>query len=780
MRLCVRGFWRMVLTGRLMPKKSRPAPMPGLLNLPFRAQPARLRPSRRFAPRQHHAARREVTARGPVDLPIAPQVGAGADQQRNDCGPACVRMALDYLGLAPGVSIDALSSQIDQADDGTLPQELVALAASHGASAFVMNLAPGQLPEPPVIALVRYSGFERDRVQDKRYWDLSAQNPALMHWAWWLGTVTIDGRLMSVWNDPLFAGRAGKAVLHPMDAFERAYVPYGASRVAIKFPAIVNPPPEGASPALRVTPAAAEGVNLRSSPEVRPDNLIRLLTAGTPVGVLEDAVSARAKMTSGQTAHWLAVRTLDGVDGYVAAWLMREIKQPPAHALTDRTALTRAAAVLHGTPGGAPLWSVADGAPLRVLDNNGPDWPTRIGAAGEWLEVESYAFKRGFVRADLLTLPPEADRRTAVADENLWFGDSAWLYGIHDDYGAQRGELFPNKRGWVLFTEDVSGNGATPIAAWAANPVAHGVLVRLNNGYNDGFRGPGTIPEPHGYDQFAQRCAAWVSRSMAGLPAQSTATFIIGNEMNNPREWPNPHGDPHTFNPRIPITPQGYADCFNRVYRAIKAVAPHARVVPGAVDPYNALYMDCLHYFTQMLAGIQQLDGFAFHTYTHGPEVSRIESLKTFDHDPLRWQYYDFRSYTTLMDHIPGKWRQLPVFITETDQTPTDANPQAWTGGRNGWVRAVYAELARWNAQPHAQQIQALILYRFARGGGSDALYCLQDKPEILAEFRDAVAGGDVRWRFAAPVAREAARRAEPRQSAKPVVKRRRRRKAIL
>jgi hypothetical protein len=335
-----------------------------------------------------------------------------------------------------------------------------------------------------------------------------------------------------------------------------------------------------------------------------------------------------------------------------------------------------------------------------------------------------------------------------VDDGKLLFGDSAWLFGIHDDYGGRRAELFPNKRGWVLFTEDVGGNGASPVAAWASNPVAHGVLVRLNNGYNDGFRGPGTIPGPGGYDAFAQKCAGWVQRSMAGLGADATATFIIGNEMNNPREWPNPNGDSHTLNMAAAISPQGYADCFNRVYRAIKAVAPNARVVPGAVDPYNALYMDCLHYFTQMLARIEALDGFAFHTYTHGPDVSRISSLQTFGNDPLRWQYYDFLSYATLMDHVPAKWRHVPVYLTETDQTPTDSMPNAWTGGRNGWVRAAYSEIQRWNAQPYAQQIQTLILYRFARGGGSDALYCLQDKPDILAEFRDTVASTDFRWRF--------------------------------
>ncbi len=162
-----------------------------------------------------------------------------------------------------------------------------------------------------------------------------------------------------------------------------------------------------------------------------------------------------------------------------------------------------------------------------------------------------------------------------------------------------------------------------------------------------------------------------MQRTLAGTTSDAVCTFIIGNEMNNPREWPNPDGDPNQFNLACAITPQGYADCFNRVYRAIKAVAPNARVVPGAVDPYNALYLECMQYFTQMLARIDALDGFAFHTYTHGPETSRITSLETFGNDPLRWQYYDFRSYTTLLDHIPAKWRQ-PAGLSDRDRSNAD------------------------------------------------------------------------------------------------------------
>ena len=727
-------------------------PGSGLIDLPIHAQPKRLRV--KSAPR----------SRGFAPLPFAGQVGPGADTRRNDCGPACVRMALDFLNKAPGVTIDALAAQIDAEDNGTNWVELVSLARSHGADAYFETLGPNEAPEAPAIVLIRYNGFARDSVQDKAYWDLSNRDASVFHWAWWLGNTEVNGQMMSVWNDPLFTGDAGKNVLHSLDELQRAYVPYFGTRVAIKFTGIFNPP---AAPlqTLFVTPRDPDGVNMRTSPEYRADgaNLLRNVPAGARMTVLENADAARLKLGAPAWTHWLRVQTQEGQVGFVAAWLVTSATAPdatpPAVTSMKLVSASRAATLLNA-PNGAGVWSVADGAPLRVLPTNGVDWRTKLGNPAAWLEVETYAFKRGFVRGDAVALPAALDARQAIGDAKLAFGDSAWLYGIHDDFGARRADLFGAKKGWVLFTEDVGGAGSSAFQAWAANPTGFGVLVRLNNGYNDGFRGPGTIPDLAGYDAFAQKCASWVQRTMAGVANDFVCTFIIGNEMNNPREWPNPNGDADVMNRDAAITPQGYADCFNRVYRAIKAVAPNARVAPGAVDPYNALYLDCLAYFTQMMAGISALDGFAFHTYTHGPEVSRVTSLSAFQNDPLRWQYYDFMSYTTLMDHVPAKWRDLPVYLTETDQTPTEQNPNAWTGGRNGWVRAAYEEIARWNAQPLAQQIQALILYRWVRGGGSDATYCLQDKPEILTELKDTIAATDLRWRWAPPATRALAERA--------------------
>nr|MBP8242206.1 hypothetical protein [Thermoflexales bacterium] len=180
---------------------------------------------------------------------------------------------------------------------------------------------------------------------------------------------------------------------------------------------------------------------------------------------------------------------------------------------------------------------------------------------------------------------------------------------------------------------------------------------------------------------------------------------------------------------------------------AIKAVSPRHLVIPGAVDPYNARAGSSLDWFKRMLAKLDDVDGFALHAYTQGGSASLVSSLDPFGDDPLRWQYYHFRCYTTFLDAIPARWRNKPVFITETNATPT-ATEMAWSGGRNGWTQAAYAEIQRWNQQPHAQQIRALLLYRWVVGGGSDGQYSILRQSGVQDDFRATVAGNDYRWRW--------------------------------
>lgn len=441
--------------------------------------------------------------------------------------------------------------------------------------------------------------------------------------------------------------------------------------------------------------------------------------------------------------RWQKIRAPDGREGYVAygyddqVYLSDEKPAGPTDPVT--TVWTISDLNVRDAPLGNIIWTVGNGTALAVLEDPVAA-AKKVGMGGKWLNVRTPGpeAKEGFVAAWYVTADKPADTRQPMTQARL--GESPFIYGIHDPFDPK---VFANGRGWVLFTEAVGhnaqhagGNQASYIK-WVED--GFGVIARLNNGYNDA----GTVPTPQFYSDFAAACAQWVRNSIdPNRPAHSCHIWIIGNEMNNPREWPgNIDGQGGQ-----PITPEGYADCFNRAYAAIKAEQPDAIVCPGAVDPYFGPGSDNGQWFRQMLAHITQLDGFALHSYTHGTDPGLITSLQRFGQDAngnwvdpgniLRWQYYNFFAYRTYMDMIPPKWRRVPVFITETDQV------EPWADKNSGWVQAAYAEIDRWNQQPNAQQIRALLLYRWPNLDQ----WGFQDKQGVHRDLRKAVKQG-YRWR---------------------------------
>ena len=488
-------------------------------------------------------------------------------------------------------------------------------------------------------------------------------------------------------------------------------------------------------PILQVLPGTG-GLNLRAAPG---GALIAVLTDGSYLCVREAIESARPKI--GVAGQWLQVVTTSGTAGFVSAqfvqlFLNGSVPEPP----TPRPALPKEIVAQNTVIANSDLvlangWRVMTGTPLRITE--GGNWANKIGDANQTVRVQSFAFKDGSVRGSDVRAPAKADLRTLVDDAVLPFGINAFTFGMHDSFDRN---LFAGsgRTGWVLFTSLVGGDPLPNYVDWAVN--GYGVIGRLNNDYG----GSGTIPTPDRYDEFAQRCATWVKSAQTQIGSgadKHRRVWIIGNEMNNPREWPE-----EGRNPSKAIQPEQYADCFNRVRRAIKLIDGKAIVVPGAIDPYNATWGNPLDYWNRILARIEDLEGLALHAYTHGPQPNLITSLGTFGDDPLRWQYFDFRCYTTFLDCVPQRFRDRPIYLTETNATPHNGQA-AWAGGRNGWVPEAYREIARWNTQPQAQQIQALILYRWIRGGGADAQFAISEKPGVQDDFRDAVRGQDNRWR---------------------------------
>ncbi len=81
--------------------------------------------------------------------------------------------------------------------------------------------------------------------------------------------------------------------------------------------------------------------------------------------------------------------------------------------------------------------------------------------------------------------------------------------------------------------------------------------------------------------------------------------------------------------------------------------------------------------------------------------------------------------------------RDLPVFITETDQGDVQ-----WQNENTGWVRAAYAEIDAWN-RSNTQKIRSLILYRWPQVAGDR--WGIEGKANMIADFRAAL-GQRLRW----------------------------------
>jgi len=473
---------------------------------------------------------------------------------------------------------------------------------------------------------------------------------------------------------------------------------------------------------------------------------------GDVLDSLEPEEETRAKL--GRRGQWLHIRTPAGVEGYVAAWYLGLYRgtagdgEPISHVIVHSSIGLN---VRQGPGTDPPIWHVVDGTVLEVREN--PKMVADKVGKDAWLQVRTPSLHEGYVNTLYVRAKRLADKRKPVEDAALPRGECAWIFGIHaaDSPGANFRPLFEgkNKTGWALFTQEVRADPdhdhGHDYTSWAND--GYGVIVRLNYGYEPN----GTLPVHTEYHNFAAACARYVQNS------PGCHIWVIANEQNNVREHPGGSGHPTEH-----ITPQRYAEAFNLARRRIKDVQPEAIVVPGAVDPYFGLPWpltgQCyrpLDYFREMLSCIDDLDGIALHTYTHWLDVELITKKTVFTDDPLppgtvHEHYYDFLAYRSFAEAIPAKWRDRPIYITESNHWLALEHPPrneqekrkvGWVNVDRGWVRAAYEEIDRWNNAPHAQQIHCLLLYRWT----SDA-WAIEHKMEVQKDFKKAL-DHDYRWR---------------------------------
>ncbi len=517
-------------------------------------------------------------------------------------------------------------------------------------------------------------------------------------------------------------------------------------------------------------------LKLRSGPGTE-HSIVTEMPDGMVVKALEPADAVRRKI--GEHGEWLHIQTSGDQSGYTAAWYLKlktEVEPKP----TPSGKPVRFVVVespeyglrMRSGPGTnhAQVWWVPHGTVLRSLEDP-KITGDKLGEQEQWIKVRSPSRKEGYVAAWYVRRPEEKDERVPAQASRLDRGLSPHIFAMHaaqlsDDHYTRdpiRG-LFNagGKKGWVFFTEVVPRQAQNVglnqdirnrVQDWMEKD--YGVIVRLNHGYHPG----GTLPESRYYDEFAQACARWVELYLKRddlSPDDYTWTIQIANEQNNPSEHP---GGLHQ--PKEHITPELYAEAFNKIYAAIKNVLPNAVVCPGAVDPYNSSTMPLLgnvrwrplDYFQKMLDNIETLDGIILHAYTHGPSLDAITHLETFGDPMMNDHYFDFQTYRQFMERIPYKWKDLPVYLTETNHICRPENApmcdnqalQGWINANIGWVRKVYEEINAWNTTPYAQQIRGVFLYRW-----TGDQWKLHDKHGIQEDFKQAMQQ-DYRWRMSKP-----------------------------
>lgn len=193
------------------------------------------------------------------------------------------------------------------------------------------------------------------------------------------------------------------------------------------------------------------------------------------------------------------------------------------------------------------------------------------------------------------------------------------------------------------------------------------------------------------------------------------------------------------------ITPALYAKCYQLCRDAIHRVPGHETdlVLVAAVAPWNCQTTypgntrgDWVQYFADVLHILQDTgcDGFALHTYTHGPNPAQIVSDARLQ-PPFDDRHMEFRCYQDFLAAVPDGMRHLPTYITETDQVG------AWADVNTGWVQRAYAEIDRWNRQAGTQKIRALALYQWPEG----SRWSIADKSGVIADFVSAL-DHNYRW----------------------------------
>jgi hypothetical protein len=283
--------------------------------------------------------------------------------------------------------------------------------------------------------------------------------------------------------------------------------------------------------------------------------------------------------------------------------------------------------------------------------------------------------------------------------------------GVHNGDGAQW-MLDQHLTGWAVTLTEI-GTVAQPLDMQRFAQAGIKILVRLN--YHYGTSG-GNIPrEDHpDYEPFMAACVSTINNS------QGVWGFILGNETNNPKEFPDNQA----------ATPEQYARLYNRIWHQVPAAI---RVGVQAVDPYYGPGSDSRDYWLRILNNIDDTNFLTVHPKTQDSLPDNVDSDAKFSDDPLRWQYFHLRAYQPLLEVVPDRFRNLPVIATEVNPQLNDRGKLGWQSQRGAeWVRRAMAHFTAYNARA-SLPISGIVFYRF-----SEDEWEISGNPSILDAIKAA------------------------------------------
>jgi len=351
--------------------------------------------------------------------------------------------------------------------------------------------------------------------------------------------------------------------------------------------------------------------------------------------------------------------------------------------------------------GSADDAGIGDLGVRRVIAVNPHLWPGPV----EWFFNEYYPGAQvTIIRAET----PQA-LIEALADQQQPPPPRPGVYtlrGVHDRAGADWLKA-EGLAGWCLIPVYLN---TTPqnlqLGGYAEAGIR--VLVNLRYSYAVDDGGQGTMPGPNQITAFENACIGTMRTNPAAWG------FVYCNEMNNSREWPKEKD--------YPLSPGYYLDSYNRVW---SAKPDRARLLPGAIDPYNPGWGDWRKGWGEVLKSLAGCDGLAWHAYTHGPDPALIWHHKRFGDDPLTGVFYDLRVLESQQAIILDKFKDKPQIVTECNHFVRHDGKIGWEANSGPWVTEAYQYFA-------SRGVAGACLFRFNHND-----WKFGNLPDVLCALRN-------------------------------------------